>query len=251
MRSTATWQLIFHSCNNVIEQPDLLTFDEPRHVYTLTGRPVRSVTNFLRKVGLVNFDHVPRAILDAAQRRGTAVHRAVHYYNEHDLDVAGFSQSFPEWAGYLHSWIRLMESGRLQTFGCEMRVANFAPRYAGTLDWLGVFDGQATLIDYATGHPDDACKHLHTAAYVLASRAWSHLPGHDALKTFHDTHPYVQRYAVRLMKDGSLPQLTAYRDPRDFSTFLLIAETVNEKKKKKPKSHPWVWEPDDFVAEVA
>jgi hypothetical protein len=226
----------------------ILTFDAAQHVYTLTGKPVRSVTNLLHKVNLVNFDHVPPSILESAQRRGTIVHRAVHFYNEHDLDVLDFTDSFPEYAGYLQSWIRLMDSGRLQTVFCEQQVANFAPRYAGTFDWLGLFDGQATLMDFATGHPDDAAKHLQTAAYVLASRAWSHLPGHDQLKTFHDAHPYVQRYAVRLLRDGSLPQLTAYRDPRDFTTFLLIAETVNAVDAERPKSVAWNWEQDAFAA---
>jgi hypothetical protein len=250
MRSTATRLSTFQN-SIVIDQPNLLTFDEPRHAYTLAGRPVRSVTNLLHKVNLTNFDHVPPSILEAARIRGTVVHKAVHFFNERDLDVRDFMQSFPEYAGYLQSWIALMDTGRLQTFLCEQRVANFAPRYAGTFDWLGIFDGQATLIDFATGHPDDAAKHLQTAAYVLASRAWSHLPGYEKLKAFHDDHPYIQRFAVRLDRHGGLPQLTAYRDPRDFSVFMLIAEAVNAVDEYRPKSLAWNWEQDDFVAEVA
>jgi hypothetical protein len=233
----------FPSCV-VIEQAPLLTFDAEQHLYTLTGRPVRSVTQLLHKVGLVNFDQVPPTILSAASRRGTAVHKAVHYFNEHDLDVAAFDEAFPEYSGYLHSWIRLLDSGRLRTFRCEQRIASFSPRFAGTTDWIGWVDEQATLIDFATGSPEDACKHLQLAGYVLGLRAWAHVPGDDVLTEFVTTHPYVKRIAVRLDRTGKLPQLEPYDDPRDLTKFLLIAETVNIVDAERPRSIPWNWEQD-------
>lgn len=235
----------------MVDHPSLLTFDEGLHAYTLAGRPTRSVTQLLRKVGLVNFDHVPPSVMAPALARGTAVHKAVHFYNEHDLNVRTFTKDYPEYAGYLQSWISLMESGRLQTFMCERRVGNFSPRYCGTFDWLGCVDGQAAIIDYATGHPTDACKHLQTAGYVLAARAWSSLPGEERLKEFLDAHPYVRRYAVRLDRRGGLPQLHPYSDPRDLTKFLTIATAVNIVDDEKPQSVPWDWDRDSFSSEGA
>jgi len=228
----------------VADQPALLSFDEGLHAYTLAGRPARSVTQLLRKVGLVNFDHVPSWVMGPALARGTAVHRAVHYYNEHDLNVRTFTKDFPEYAGYLQSWISLMDTGRLQTYMCEKRVGNFSPRYCGTFDWLGLFDGQAAIIDYATGHPEDVCKHLQTAGYVLAAQAWASVPGEEWLKEFIDAHPYVRRYAARLDRRGGLPQLHPYADPRDLTKFLSIATAVNIVDDERPHSVPWNWEQD-------
>lgn len=226
-----------------------LTFDAGPHAYTLDGHDVRSVTGLLRKVGLINFDSIPPSILAAAQLRGTTVHQAIHYFNEHDLDVLRFCREWPAYAGYLQSWVRLMDTGRLETVFCEHRVACRTPRYAGTFDWLGRFDGHAALFDFATGDPNDAAKHLQTAGYVMAARTWATEPGEEALRAFIDAHPSIRRYSVRLNKTGSLPTPQAYPDPKDYTVFRLIAETVTHVDVERPKSVAWDWQAE--LAEVA
>jgi hypothetical protein len=226
-----------------------LTFDALPHVYTLDGTPVRSVTTILRKVGLINFDGIPPSILEAAQQRGTKVHQAIHYFNEHDLDVAGFCADFPAYAGYLQSWIRLMDSGRFVTHFCEHRVASRRPRFAGTFDWLGTVDGHAAILDFATGDPRDAAKHLQTAAYVMAAREWAEELGEDRLLAFIAAHPFIERYSVRLTKAGTLPTPHPYRDPHDYTAFRLIAQAIAVVDEAKPKSQPWDWQAD--LADVA
>jgi hypothetical protein len=221
-----------------------LTFETEGHVYTLDGARVRSVTGILRKVGLINFDRIPEAILNAAKLRGTRVHQAIHYYNEHDLDVLEFCREFPLYAGYLQSWIRLWQTGRLQTVLCEHRLASRTPRYAGTLDWLGLFDGHAAILDFATGRPEDAAKHLQTAGYVAAARGWSKEPGEEPLRAFVDAHPFIARYGVQLDKQGRLPKITSYLDPKDYTKFRLLAESVAAVDEERPKSQPWQWEED-------
>ena len=219
-----------------------LTFEKEGHRYTLDGSPVRSVTGLLKKVGLINFDGIPPSILETARDRGTKVHAAIHYFSEGDLDVADFSQSFSHLAGYLQSWIRLADTGRLSARFCEHRVACRQPRFAGTFDFLGVFDGQAALLDHATGSPFDACKSIQTAFYVMAARAWANEPGEEQLKAFLDAHPYIARYSVQLDKHGDLPKLTAYTDPKDFLKARLIAEAVNIVDEERPKSQAWDWQ---------
>lgn len=220
-----------------------LTFDPLPHVYTLDGRVVPfSVTGLLRQVGLINFSMIPPRILEAAQTRGTTVHQAIHYYNEHDLDVEGFSRDFPGYAGYLQSWVRLMDTGRLVTVLCEHRIASRQPLYAGTLDWLGLFDGHAAIIDFATGRPEDAAKHLQTAAYVLAAKKWMAEPSELALRDFLTAHPFVARYSVQLDKGGGLPKVTPYRDPKDYTKFLQIADTVQMVHAERPKAQSWDWQ---------
>lgn len=227
----------------------MLTFDPGLHTYTLDDRPVRSVTQLLRKVGLINFGAIPPSILAAAQERGTKVHQAIHFANEEDLDVLGFCREFPGYAGYLQSWLRLMDTGRLETWLCEYRIACRAPRFAGTLDWLGLFDGRPAILDFATGRPEDAAKHLQTAGYVLGVHAWAAEPGQEALKKFVEAHPFIGRYSVRLNKTGGLPTPLPYRDPKDFTKFRLIAETVQAVDEERPKSAPWDWQAE--LGEVA
>lgn len=226
-----------------------LTFTAENHTYTLDGAPVRSVTGILKKVGLINFDSIPPSILEAAQRRGTTVHRAIEFANDHDLDVEAFSREFEGYAGYLHSWLRLIATGRLTPHFCEHRVACRTPRYAGTFDFLGTFDGSAALCDYATGNPTDAAKNLQTAGYVIAAQAWKREPGEEKLREFLDAYGYIRRYSVRLHKLGGLPLVTEYTDPKDFTKFTRIAETVAIVDAEKPKSVPWDWQQE--LSEVA
>jgi hypothetical protein len=218
-----------------------LTFTQEGHRYELDSKPVRSVTQILKKVGLINFDRIPPSILEAARQRGTIVHRAIHFANENDLDVFRFASEFPAYSGYLQSWLRLLKSGRLVTRFCEHRVACRSPRFSGTFDWLGLFDGQAAILDFATGDPNDAAKHLQTCAYVLAARAWKTEPGEEPLRAFLDQYGHVRRYSVRLHKLGGLPIVTPYTDAKDFSKFIRIAETVNIVDEEKPKSSEWQW----------
>src|SRR5262249_52435421 len=155
------------------------------------------------------------------------VHQAVHYFNEQDLDVGDFYRSFPAYAGYLESWVRFAESGRLQPVLCEHKVASLIPRYVGTFDCLGVLDGAAALLDFATGDPEDAAKHLQTAAYVMALQQWAEEPDEAPMREFVRQFTYIERFSVQLMKSGDLPKLTRYRDPRDFTKFRLIAEVID------------------------
>lgn len=240
----------------------LLTFDPSEHVYMLAGTRAPSVTQILDLTGASDFSGIPPGRRADVLERGTVVHRALQLVNDGrlthpagplhgDLDLAHFEAARPEWAGYVHSYLGLLETGRLLPMFAEHRVGNFAPRYCGTIDVLGVFDGEAALLDFATGDPRDAAKDLQTAGYVLAARAWSETPGEDALRVFHDVHPFVRRYAVQLHADGALPTLTPYTDPRDFSTFLLLAHAVNAITARRAAAVDRPWWPAAEVFEHA
>lgn len=213
-----------------------LTFEEPTHVYHLDGVRVPSVTGILRQSGVVDFSKVPAYILAAAQARGTRVHAAVHYWNENDLDVGQFVAEFPDDAGYLLSWMRLVESGRLQPVLCEHRVAAPTYGYAGTIDWLGLFDGHAAILDFATGDPVDCAKDLQTAGYVIAAKEWAAQPDQAVLRDFLAKHTFIARYSVRLWRDGRLPGLQRYTDPRHLTEFLTLMSAYRIVEARKPQS---------------
>lgn len=200
----------------------MLTFEPVRHRYELDGAQVPSVTGVLHRSGIINFDGIPAPILDAAKARGTAVHSAIHYYNEQDLDAEQFAQDFPEWQGYLEAWIGFCSQRKFEAVFNERRVASRRYQLAGTIDSLGLLDGSAVLLDFATGRPHDVAKNLQTAAYYQLALEWGATVD-TALGLFFNRYPVVRRYAVQLKKNGTF-RLDAYNDPSDFRRFNVLLE---------------------------
>src|SRR5262252_506152 len=122
-----------------------LTFDAAAHVYELDGEIVPSVTQILTRAGLIDFSHLPGYVREAALERGRVVHQAIHYWNEHDLDVEAFGRSFPQYAGYLDAWRSFCDQRAFVAVLNERRIASRRHRVAGTLDCLGTLDRVGVL----------------------------------------------------------------------------------------------------------
>jgi hypothetical protein len=210
-----------------------LTFDPTTHSYALDGERLPSVTGILKYGGLVDFSQIPSTTLAAARLRGTTVHRAIHFFNENDLDVDAFYRDFPDYAGYLRGWVTFCEQRHFLPLLNEYRVVSRRHRVAGTLDSLGVLDGRAILLDFATGRPDDVCKNLQTAAYYgLAMEAAIE---DRKLQKFFNSYPVVQRAAVALKADGSFT-IEQYREPTDYREFLALASAFWVVAKHRPRA---------------
>jgi PD-(D/E)XK nuclease superfamily len=200
----------------------VLAFDEPSHTYQWNGARVPyHVTGVLLRGGLVDFDFLPPSVRESVLLRGSTVHRAIHFYNDRDLDVADFYARFPEWSGYLRAWVAFCAQRRFVPVLNEHRVYSARYQLAGTIDCLGVLDGRAVLVDFATGRPQDVSKDLQTAAYL--TMAIESADFDPALRLFFDEHPAVLRYAVQLKKDATF-RLEAYTNPADFRTFRTLLE---------------------------
>lgn len=201
-----------------------LLFDKTAHEYFLDGAQLPSVTQVLRDAGLVRLDGIPAFILEAARKRGSAVHQLVHYFNEGDLDWSSVADAYRP---YLDGWIRYVQEKRLKVVLCEYRVASPKYHVAGTFDVLGtiidpkVGAEEGVLIDVKTGDPEDVAADLQLAAYqALANeRAKTDERLRDALARFKRIH----RIAVRLTKAGTFKAFP-YDDPRDLSQFLVLAQ---------------------------
>jgi hypothetical protein len=199
-----------------------IDFAAETHTYAVDGiRIRRSVTGVLRTANLFDFAHVPAFALDRARERGTTVHQAIHFFNEHDLDVEQFERDFPDYIGYLRAWMAFCQQRRFVAVLSEHRVYSDRLEVAGTIDCLGLLDGQAVLLDFATGRPDDVCKDLQTAGYLALAQEWAE---HDVpLAAFLAAHPVIRRYGVQLRATGTFV-LEAYADPRDLSHFRILVE---------------------------
>ena len=215
-----------------------LAFDQALHRYSLDAVVVPSVTQVLSASGLVDFSGIPKGVLEAAQARGTAVHSAVHYYEEHDLDLGQFESDFPEYAGYLRSWIVWKGQVGFVSVLNEHRVASRRHQVAGTFDALGTYNGHPVLIDIKTGSPRDVAADLQLCAYEALAREQA-AEGDQALRDFFEAHHgLLARMAVQLKPDGPAVQ-TIYRDPRDFSAFLTLLSARRIVEARKGQAAAW------------
>ena len=144
-----------------------LTFIEQTHSYYFKGQLVPGVTTLLRPIH--DFSKIPRDILEAAQARGTYVHRMTELYDLGELDEEALGAvEDGRWLGYLRAWKQFLEDH--EPNWVEIEQMGYSQRYgfAGTWDRRGMlarrYKGRF-LIDIKTaGEPADAWG-VQTAAY--------------------------------------------------------------------------------------
>ena len=211
-----------------------LDFDAASHTYFVDGVPVgRSVTGVLKRAGLIDFSGIPAGVLERARTRGTVVHQALHYLNEGDLDLKGFSTDYPDYLGYVEAWQFFLAARDFRPVLCEHRVASAAHDVAGTIDCLGVLEGRGVLIDFATGDPAHAAKDLQTAAYVAL--AWESRPHDGAIDRYlGEFGPFIRRYAVALRADGTF-SIEEYKHPGDAAEFFALVAAQRILDRRRPR----------------
>lgn len=162
-----------------------IEFDAAGHTYRLHGAVVPSVTQILDDLGL-SPEYPDRPIYRA---RGTAVHGACallvkarsmgRTLTGMDLRIRGYISSFGDW----------LDRSQFAPELIERAVWSDKWRVAGTLDYFGLLQGAATIVDLKSGEPADAAC-LQTAAYA------------ELLKESHGLTA-ARRMTLRLHADGS------------------------------------------------
>lgn len=138
----------------------MLTLDGG-HRYWLDGRRVPGVTEILDGLGFIE----TRWFTDESRRRGTAVHLAIHYHLEKDLDWTRLDERIK---GYVEAAIAFLDDSKFEAVETEKRVLHEgAPSFAGTLDVLGKFNGSECVADWKSGAFSKVTG-LQIAAYDLA-----------------------------------------------------------------------------------
>jgi hypothetical protein len=124
-----------------------VTFDPSTHCYRFHGTRLISVTQAIQAAGLIDTEWYT----EAARQRGRAVHLAVHFDAEGDLDESSIS---PLIRPYLEAARHFKHDTQFLTELTEARVWAIDLGYAGTIDHLGcIGKKQRVLIDWkhATG----------------------------------------------------------------------------------------------------
>ena len=125
-----------------------LDFDAHSHTYTVEGRVIPSVTQILKAAKIIDYSGIPQDVLQAASRRGRAVHSAIEYLLEGSLDRTTID---PRIAGYLGAAERFLAEAKVEAHAFERRDYHPELWYAGTFDILGTVQGDLTIADWKTG----------------------------------------------------------------------------------------------------
>jgi len=181
-----------------------LVFNEETHTYSVNGEELPSVTQILKAARLIDYSMIPQEYLQAAARRGRAVHQVLELLDNDLLDPA--SEIDGEIAGYVGAAIQFYRDAQFEPHLVEFRNYHRTYRYAGTLDRTGLLAGkQRAIVDFKTGlvMPGHA---LQLAAY---------------LAMLENPRSY-RRLAVELHDDGTykVHEYDPAAQREDFDTFL-------------------------------
>ena len=178
-----------------------VTLDES-HVYRVDGIVCPSVTQILSRTGLADYSSIPHFMRDFALERGSAVHKAAHYYLEGDLDEETVD---PIIQGYIRALDKFVfHSDFVPEPGTAEQIC-YDPMnaYCGTWDIIGSLPQIGrVIVDFKCGMMPAV--HWQLAAYGRLADP-----------------PIYNRIALRLSKDGTykpklFPASTFARHEADF-----------------------------------
>jgi hypothetical protein len=186
----------------------MLEFNEELHEYFLDGSRIPHVTQVTDL--LTDYAAIPRATMEAAADRGTAVHLATQLWDDDDLDMDSLPDAVTP---YVEAWAKFRRETGFVPAHIEYRVFSKTYRYAGTLDRTGIFTQmkgvkttEPVLLDLKATYKIMAAVGPQTAGYLQAYREQV-----DA--------QIKRRFAVQLKADGTY-RLEEFADPSDWSVFL-------------------------------
>lgn len=187
----------------------MLTFDDASHTYRYNGEVRPSVTQCLSK--LHDFGMVPPDVLEAAQERGTFVHKLCEYHDLQDLDSGSIGDYWP----YLDAWIAFCADHGAVWEGIEYQAYSERFGFAGTMDRYGRLKSVPFVVDIKTSAQPHKVWGMQTAAYrqLLAERK-------------HPTWALARRGTVQLAKTGKYKFLP-WDDPQDWPAFQALITLTN------------------------
>ena len=127
---------------------DEFLFEPEKHIYTLNGEVIPSVTGLLSEFALYDLSKVPTDRLKYKQALGTAVHYACDLLDDCNLDESTLHDDLK---GYVSAYKKFREVTGFEPRHSELRMYSRKHRFAGTLDKQGPFEWngkeQESIID--------------------------------------------------------------------------------------------------------
>ncbi|HVN82264.1 MAG TPA: hypothetical protein VMW38_24985 [Terriglobia bacterium] len=124
------------------------SFDSQRHIYYFDGRPLVSVTQVLSATGILpSFAFVDKVMLERKRQIGGALHAALHYLQQGDLDENTVDERVKP---RLDAYRLFVSDTSFKPIDCELRMYPTVAgmQYGMTLDVTGTIKSQPYLIDF-------------------------------------------------------------------------------------------------------
>lgn len=174
-----------------------LDFDEEKHIYSLQGVKLQSVTQIMEPMSLMLYAGIPSGTLAEAADRGTRAHEQVS-----NFVLYGVEEYDEDTEPYIKAYMEFHEAYKPEWLASEFRVYHKKLNYAGTIDLIGyVLPDDGTGVDVV----DLKC----TSAYHPVMLA-TQLAGYaEALKSHHVK--VRRRYGLQLQKSGK-PRFEEVKD---------------------------------------
>lgn len=194
----------------------MVHFDPKKHLYTVGGQHLPSVTEVTRFCAY-DYKSIQPWLAEAAARRGIAVHEACAL-----IDFGEEPEETPEIAGYLVAYRRFLKDYRPEWELIEYPMGSLTIGYAGTLDRYGTFpDDLPVLLDIKTGQLHDAALRAQFTGYLNLLR---NLP--------HYKTAWPRLYALKLSRDGTYDLRQIAPDPDLWNACLRLHYATTERKRR-------------------
>lgn len=131
----------------MIELPDVnIDFDEEKHLYTLRGYRLPSVTQLMKPMSSLVYSDVSEGVLMEAADRGTRAHESIS-----NIVLYGIEESDEDTEPYVKAFQDFNTTFRPQWIASEYRTFHRHLHYAGTIDLIAeADDGAVDVMDIKT-----------------------------------------------------------------------------------------------------
>jgi hypothetical protein len=180
-------------------------FDEERHLYIVPGREVLSTSDVLALNGLCDYSTVPSGVLEHAAWRGTQLHKAIHYFEEDDLEIEDVPE---EVMPYFLAYLKFRNDKDFQVEKpCERGIVyeHESGQLIGChLDLVGTIRGQRYIVDIKSSHPNSgkAKKQTHFR-WKMQLASYAQALGETAETMVVHVHKTGEYTPVDFLPDGS------------------------------------------------
>lgn len=207
-----------------------IEFDEERHIYTVDGKVVPSVTDICNPITSEHYGAINAAVLEMASRRGTAVHEATQL-----IDLGVMPDDDPEVDAYVNAYLDFLLDYKPKWEYIEYIGYNADMGYCGTIDRAGQVGNEFWVLDLKTTASPTKENYIATCCQT---EAYALMIGKDCA---------CKRKILYLKKDGSYRLVDCETKEAElgldsFYLFSKLAETKNyirtvkeRKSAKRPK----------------
>ena len=163
-----------------------IEFDEEKHIYTVDGKQVPSVTDICNPITSEHYGAINAAILEMASRRGTAVHEATQL-----IDLGVMPDDDPEVDAYVNAYLDFLLDYKPKWEFIEYIGYNEDMNYCGTIDRAGQVGNEFWVLDLKTTASPTKENYIATCCQT---EAYALMIGKDCI---------CKRKILYLKKDGS------------------------------------------------